>query len=54
MNKKIFIKKRKLKKGGTLIRCPDIKKIKKIGFKKKFSLSSGLEKTIKWYNNSNV
>ena len=36
----------KLKKGGTLIRCPDIKKIKRIGFSPKINLKSGLKKII--------
>ena len=38
-------------KGGTKFRCPNIKKIKKIGYKKKINLSEGLTKTIKWYVN---
>lgn len=50
MLKKIVLKKGKLKKGGTPIRCPDINKIKSIGFKKKYNLLSGLKKTIEWYN----
>ena len=51
MDKKIKIIKRPIAKGGTLIRYPDIKKIKKIGFVKKISLNQGLLKTIKWYEN---
>jgi nucleoside-diphosphate-sugar epimerase len=50
MLKKIVLKKGKLKKGGTPIRCPNINKIKSIGFKKKYNLLSGLKKTIEWYN----
>jgi nucleoside-diphosphate-sugar epimerase len=38
-----------IKKGGTNKRCPDIAKIKKLGFKKKYSLSAGLDHTIDWY-----
>jgi len=49
MKKKIIVKNRSIAKGGTLIRCPDISKIKKIGFKPKYSLSEGLKKTIAWY-----
>jgi len=49
MKKKIILKSRSIAKGGTIIRCPDISKIKKIGFKQKFSLSEGLVKTIEWY-----
>lgn len=40
-----------IKKGGTLKRCPNIKKIKKLGFKRSFKLSSGLDQTIDWYKN---
>lgn len=50
MLKKVVLKKGKLKKGGTPIRCPNINKIKSIGFKKKYNLLSGLKKTIEWYN----
>ena len=50
MLKKVVLKKGKLKKGGTPIRCPNINKIKSIGFKKKYNLISGLKKTIEWYN----
>ncbi len=34
MLKKIVLKKGKLKKGSTPIRCPNVNKIKSIGFKK--------------------
>ena len=46
-NKKIVLRKTSLQKGGTKIRIPDISKIKKLGFKPKFNLSTGLKKTIK-------
>ena len=42
-NKKIILKKTSLQKGGTKIRLPDIKKIKKLGFKQKIKLSQGLK-----------
>ena len=45
--KTIIIKKTPLLKGGTNIRIPDISKIKKLGFKYKFSLDKGLKKMIK-------
>ena len=35
-----------IKKGGTKLRLPDIKKIIKLGFKQKFSLTQGLKKII--------
>ena len=38
------------KKGGTIRRCPDISKIKDLGFEQKFSLIEGLRNTIKWYS----
>ena len=46
-NKKIIIKKTKILKGSPTIRCPDIKKIKSIGFKQNVRLKDGLLKTIK-------
>ena len=46
---KIIIKKGKFHKGSTLRRCPDITKIKKLGFKVKDNFSLGLNKTINWY-----
>ena len=30
-------------------RCPDISKIKKLGYSPKFSIKDGLKKTIEWY-----
>ena len=36
-------------KGETFRRCPDIKKISKIGYKQKFSIDEGLKITINWY-----
>jgi nucleoside-diphosphate-sugar epimerase len=46
---KAKIIKTKIAKGGTSKRCPNIKKILKIGYKKKYDLDLGLKKTIKWY-----
>lgn len=40
-----------LQKGSTPRRCPDITKIKKLGFKPSDSLVDGLQRTIEWYNN---
>ena len=39
----------KLRKGSTLRRRPDIKKIKKLGHENKFNLSLGLKPTVDWY-----
>lgn len=41
----------KLQKGSTPRRCPDITKIKKLGFKPNIPLIDGLQRTIEWYNN---
>lgn len=49
-NKEIKIVPGKLAKGGTLRRCPDITKLKKLGFKPRFNLQQGLQKTVQWYN----
>jgi len=37
-------------KGNVKRRCPDILKIKKLGFKPKIDLNKGLEKTFEWYS----
>ena len=42
-NKKIKFSKKKLLKGSPSKRCPDIKKLKKLGFKQKISLRDGLK-----------
>ena len=44
--KKVKISRTKLKTGGTKHRCPDIKKIKKLGFKPEVSLIAGIKKCI--------
>lgn len=40
----------KLSEGSVLRRCPDIAKIKRLGFKPSHSLENGLQRTIGWYN----
>ena len=45
--KKIILNKTSLTKGSTAIRVPNINKIKKLGFKPKYNLNKGLEKTLK-------
>ena len=44
--KKISFKKTSSFRGGTNIRCPNILKIKKLGFKEKVSLEEGLDRII--------
>jgi len=46
MGKKVKLKKTKILKGSPSLRCPDITKIKKLGFKQKISLKDGLDKVI--------
>lgn len=41
--------------GGTMRRCPDISKMREIGYKPKISIDIGLEKSVKWYlSNTNT
>ena len=47
LNKKLIINKKKLRKGSTKRRCPDIKKIKKIGYKPNINLDVGIKRMIK-------
>jgi nucleoside-diphosphate-sugar epimerase len=49
LKKKIIIFSTPLQKGGTKIRIPCISKIKKLGFKQKHNIESGLKKTINFY-----
>ena len=48
--KKIILHRAKIARGSTRHRCPNISKITKLGFKKKYNLNAGLSKTINWYN----
>ena len=38
-----------LRKGGTPRRCPDISKIKSLGYKQPISFEEGLKRTVEWY-----
>lgn len=40
-----------IKQGSVKRRCPDIKKLKKIGYKQFTNIEIGLKKTIDWYRN---
>jgi len=48
-NKKIILTNTKIAQGSTKRRCPDIFKIKRLGFKQKYNLNLGLRKTVNWY-----
>lgn len=50
LNIKIKVIPGKLNKGSTLRRCPDVTKLKKLGFKQETFLKNGLQKTVEWYN----
>lgn len=39
--------------GGTNRRCPDISKIKKLGYQPKVSLIDGIDRTIEWFRKNN-
>lgn len=42
-------------KGGAPRRCPDIRKIRALGFKPEYSFAEGLKRTVEWYErNSNL
>jgi nucleoside-diphosphate-sugar epimerase len=40
---------RKLMPGGTLRRCPDISKLRRLGYKPRVPLEQGLKATLDWY-----
>ena len=49
MKKNLKIFKSKRTRGSTLKRCPNISKIRKLGYRQKTSLEDGIKKTIQWY-----
>ena len=49
-NRKIEIMPGNLTQGSTLRRCPDISKLKMLGYKPKVSFKKGLNMTAKWYD----
>jgi nucleoside-diphosphate-sugar epimerase len=49
-NYEVPIIEKKSPEGSVLRRCPDISKLKDLGFTPTISLDSGLSKTYKWYN----
>jgi nucleoside-diphosphate-sugar epimerase len=51
-NLELKIKSTQAPAGETKRRCPDITKIKKLGYLPKVSLQSGLKLTVDWYRNN--
>lgn len=49
-NKNTIVVPGKLAEGGTLRRCPDISKLKKLGYAPKISFAKGLKLTAAWYD----
>jgi len=41
-----------LQAGSTLRRCPDIARLRSLGFEPRSSLSQGLHETVRWYDNN--
>lgn len=48
--KDIHIKPSAVMKGSTPRRCPDIAKLKKLGYRPKVSFDNGIKKTVEWYS----
>ena len=48
-NRKIILRRTKIARGSSKNRCPNILKIKKLGFRQKYNLNLGLHKTTNWY-----
>ncbi len=49
---KIKIETSKLPKGGTIRRCPNISKLKKLGYKPKIRINEGLKPMLDWYKDN--
>ena len=49
---KIKIETSKLPKGGTIRRCPNINKLKKLGYKPKIRINEGLKPMLDWYKDN--
>lgn len=49
LGREIVVKPGALQPGGTPRRCPDITKVRALGFEPRVPLASGLEKTVGWY-----
>ncbi len=47
----VFISHADIRVGGTTRRCPDIRKIRNLGFQPSTTLTDGLTQTIDWYKN---
>jgi dTDP-D-glucose 4,6-dehydratase len=53
MGTSVNIKSTAAPEGETKRRCPDITKIKKLGYSPKVNLQAGLKSTIEWYCSNN-
>ena len=51
LNYKIKIIKTSVSKGSTTRRCPDISKLKKLGYSPKIKIKKGIKEVIEWYSN---
>ena len=49
LQKKISITRGSLHRGSVSRRCPDVKKLKKLNFKSKFTLAQGIKETLNYY-----
>lgn len=43
----------KLQQGSVLRRCPDVGKIRNLGFNSRYTIEEGIQKTVEWYKNQN-
>lgn len=52
MGVKVDIESGSIPKGGTPRRCPEISKLRGLGYEPEWSLEAGLEKTVSWYTDA--
>jgi dTDP-glucose 4,6-dehydratase/UDP-glucose 4-epimerase len=50
--REIYVVPGALKPGGTMRRCPDIAKLRALGFAPRVALKDGLEQTVRWYRDN--
>lgn len=54
IKRKINVINKPIQSGSTLRRCPDITKIKELGFISDISIDEGIKKTFKWYSENQI